>query len=70
MPAQVTNRTGTTLHSYTVRKEVKTIRVTTFTHEPIEEADKENTTDLVVYRTDKGSIRRAWYGDSNILLNF
>ena len=69
-PGQVTNRTGTTLHNNTVRKEVKTIRVTIFTHEPIKEADKENTTDVVVYRNDKGSIRRAWHGDSNILLNF
>ena len=56
----MTNRTGTTLHNYTVRKEVRTIQVTTYTHEPIREADKENTSDVVVYKTDKGSIRRAW----------
>ena len=31
MPAEVTNRTGTTLHNYTARKDVKTIQVTTYT---------------------------------------
>ena len=59
-PAEVTNRTGTTLQDYTVRKEVKMIQVTTYTHKPIREADKESTTDVAVYKTDKGSIRRAW----------
>ena len=56
----MTNRTGTTLDRYTVRKEVKTIQVTTYTHEPIREANKENNCVVVVYKTDKGSIRRAW----------
>ena len=56
----MTNRTGSTLQNYAVRKELKILQVTTYTHEPIREADKENTTDVVVYKTDKGSIRRAW----------
>ncbi len=57
---EVLNRTGTELQEYTVRKEVKTIQITTYTHEPIREAEKEKAVDVVVYRTEKGSIRRAW----------
>ena len=51
----MTNRTGTTLHNYTVSKEVKTIQVTTYTRELTRHADKESTSD-----TDRGIIRRAW----------
>ncbi len=57
---EVLNRTGTGLQEYTVRKEVKTIQVTTYTHEPITEAERENAGDVVVCRTENGSIRRAW----------
>ena len=36
------------------------IKATTHTHKPIREVDKENTNDVAVFRTDKGSIKRAW----------
>lgn len=44
--------------------------MTALTHEPIKAADNENTNEEMVYSTDKGSIRRACYGNRNILLNF
>ena len=51
-PAEVSNRTGTALRNCWVTKEVKTVQVTTYAYEPIREADKENSTYVVVYRTE------------------
>lgn len=48
MLAEVTNRTGTTLKNYTVRKELTTIKAITYTKEPIRELDDEKTTYIVV----------------------
>ena len=57
---EVCNRTGVGLKKYVIRKKVKHVEVSTFIHERVEEGDKENSDQVVVYRTEKSRIRRTW----------
>ena len=47
------------MQNYRVRKHVERIKVTTFIHEQVGDPEKENFDQVVIYRSEKGSIRRA-----------
>ncbi len=56
---EVGNKTGPMAKTYIIRREMEVIKVTTFIHEGVEEANKENRQELVVYRAESGAIGRA-----------
>ena len=54
------NRTGLPLENYRVRKHVERIEVTTSIHEQVGDPEKENFDQVVIYKSEKGSIGRAF----------
>ena len=58
--SNVENYTGQKTKNYIVRKKVEMVEVTTYTHEKLEEKDKENRNDVIVYRNCEGKLERAW----------
>ncbi len=46
--------------NYAVRRQVELVEVSTNAHERVEEEEKENRNDVVVYRNCEGKLEDAW----------
>ena len=51
---------GNELQNYMVRKKVEVVAINTFIHEVLDECEKENLGDVVLYRRSNGNIQRAF----------